>query len=38
MEPERVKLKNLHVISRCQETAGEDVAGWKRLSEYCGDL
>jgi hypothetical protein len=26
------------VRSRCQGTAGEDTAGWKRLSGCCGDL
>jgi hypothetical protein len=28
--PERVKLKNLHCESRCQEMAAEDAAGWKK--------
>jgi hypothetical protein len=35
---ERVKLKNVHVRSRCQGAAGEDTAGWKRLSVCCGGL
>jgi hypothetical protein len=26
------------IKSRCQGTAGENTAGWKKLSEYCGDL
>jgi hypothetical protein len=37
-EPGRVKLKNLTVRSCCQGTAGEDIAGWKRLNGCCGDL
>jgi hypothetical protein len=37
LEPERVKLKNLPVRSRCQGTH-EDMAGWKRLRGCCGDL
>jgi hypothetical protein len=32
IEPERVKLRMFCVRSRCQGTAGEDTAGWKRLS------
>jgi hypothetical protein len=35
MEPERVKLKNLHVRSRCQGMASEDIAGWRKLSGCC---
>jgi hypothetical protein len=27
-----------HVRSRCKGTAGEDTAGWKRISRCCGDL
>jgi hypothetical protein len=30
IEPEQVKLKNLHVRSCYQETVDEDTAGWKR--------
>jgi hypothetical protein len=37
-EPEHVKLKISTVRSRCQGTAGEDIASWKRLRECCGDL
>jgi hypothetical protein len=38
IEPERVKLKNPTVGSRCLETAGKDVAGWKRDSGCVGDF
>jgi hypothetical protein len=38
IERERVKLKKISVGSRCQGTAGEDTAGWKRLSGCCSDL
>jgi hypothetical protein len=39
IEPERVKLKIISTVrSRCQGTAGEDTAGWKRLSGRCSDL
>jgi hypothetical protein len=37
-EPERMKLKISTIRSRCQRTAGEDTAGWKRLSVCCGDM
>jgi hypothetical protein len=30
-EPKRVNLKISTVRSRCQATAGEDAAGWKRI-------
>jgi hypothetical protein len=35
---ESVKGGHERVRSRCHRTAGEDTAGWKRLSGRCGDL
>jgi hypothetical protein len=35
---ERVSERISPVRSRYQGTAGEDTAGWKRLSVFCGDL
>jgi hypothetical protein len=35
---ERMKLKIYTVRNFCQGTADEDTTGWKRLSEYSGDL
>jgi hypothetical protein len=30
--------KGIRLCIRCQDMAGEDTEGWKKLSVYCCDL
>jgi hypothetical protein len=38
VEPERMKRRASTVRNLCQGAAGDNIAGWKRLSGCCADF